>query len=215
VNWYADASASYNEVMSLERQLGLRDEESLLSVVRRAAATMILPLCLSAILLLAPLVLLVPLLRLGWYGQAVIGISLVAGLLVGLRALLDRQASFLVVTDQRVIYVRQHGPFDRHVTELSYSRIQRVSYRVKGLIPTLFRHGSLILESAGGEEPLTIERVPDPARVQDLINQIQSGGHGGFGDMLQSVSKLDPRQLGLLKAEIDRSLRHLPPEERP
>ena len=46
----------------------------------------------------------------------------------------------------------QHGPFDRHVTELPYSRIQRVSYRVKGLIATVFRHGSLIIESAGNEE---------------------------------------------------------------
>ena len=200
--------------MNLERQLGLRDEESLLSVVRRSSATMIVPLCLSAALLLAPLVLLVPLLRLGWYGQLVIGVSVAAGLLMGLKTLLDRQSTYLVVTDQRVMYVRQYSPFDRHVTELSYSRIQRVSYRVKGLVPTLFRYGSLILESAGGEDPLTIDRVSDPARVQDLIYQIQNGGCGGFGDMLQSVSKLDPRQLALLKAEIDRSLRHLPREDR-
>ncbi len=176
---------------------------------------MILPLGLAVILLLAPIVMLVPLLRLGWYGQVVIGISLLAGLAVGVRALLDRQASFLAVTDHRVILVRQHGPFDRHVTELPYSRIQRVSYRVKGFIATLFRHGSVMIESAGGEEPLTIDLVPHPARVQDLINEIQSGGHGGFGDMLQSVSKLDGRQLAMLKAEIDRSARHLPPDNRP
>lgn len=201
--------------MSLERQLGLRGDETLLSVVRRAPATMILPLGLAAILLLAPVVLLVPLLRLGRYGQVVLGVSLVAAVAVGLRALLDRQASFLAVTDQRIILVRQHGPFDRHVTELPYSRIQRVSYRVKGLAATLFRHGSVVIESAGGEEPLTIDRVPHPARVQDLINQIQSGGHGGFGDVLHSISKLDARQLAMLKAEIERSSRHLPPDTRP
>ncbi|WKZ29089.1 MAG: PH domain-containing protein [Patescibacteria group bacterium] len=200
--------------MGLERRLGLRDEETLLSVVRRAPVTMVLPLGLAALLLFAPVVLLVPLLRLGWYGQAVIAVSLVAAIAIGLRAVLNRQASFLAVTDQRIILVRQYGTFDRHVTELPYSRIQRVSYRVKGFYATLFRYGSLVVESAGGDDPLTVELVPYPARVQDLINQLQSGRQDGFGDLLQAVSRLDARQLALLKAEVDRSSKHLSPDTR-
>lgn len=201
--------------MSLERRLGLRDDETLLSVVRRAPVTLALPLFLSSMLLLAPLFFLVPLLRFETLGPIAIGICMAVGLTVGARSLLDRQSTFLAVTDRRLILARQHGPFDRHVTELPYSRVQRVSYRVQGLFPTLLRHGVLIIESAGNEEPLTIDRVSHPERTQDLINELMSGAHGGFGEMLHAVSRLDARELAQLKAEIDRSLRELPPAERP
>ncbi len=200
--------------MTIERRLGLRDDETLLSVVRRAPITLFFPVLLAILLVLAPLVFLVPLLRLGILGYILMGLSGVIGLVIGVRLLMDQRSSFLAVTDRRLILVRQHGPFDRHVTELPYSRIQRVSYRVHGLLPTIFRHGSLLIESAGNEEPLMIERVTHPARTQDLINELQNGMQGGFGEVLQSVSKLDARQLGLLKSEVDRTVRLLPPEDR-
>ncbi len=200
--------------MNLERRLGLRDDETLLSIVRRAPVTLIVPMCFAVGLILAPLVFLVPLLRLGLFGQALIGLSALIGISIGTRVLLDRQASFLAVTDRRLILVRQHGPFDRHVTELPYSRIQRVSYRVYGLIPTLTRHGTLIIESAGNEEPLSVDRVSHPARTQDLINELMSGAHDAFGGMLHSVSGLTATQLSQLKSEVDRTLSRLSPEER-
>ncbi len=200
--------------MSIERRLGLRDDETLLSVARRAPVTLLVPMLLAIGLILAPLFLLVPLLRLELIGYLLIGVLELVGVLIVLRVLLDQQSSFLAVTDKRLIFVRQHGLFDRHVTELPYSRVQRVSYRVQGFLPTLFRYGTLLVESAGNEAPLTVPRVTHPARTQDLINELMSGTHGGFGDVLQSVSRLDPRQLALLKSEVDRTLRMLPPDER-
>lgn len=202
--------------MALERRLGLKDDESLLAVTRAAPVTLLLPGILIAALVLAPFFFLVPLLRLELLGKILIGVSWFLGSFFGARGLVKWRMTVLAVTERRVIIVRQNGFFDRHVTELPFSRIQEVAYRVSGMGATLFRYGTLLIESAGSDEPLAMERVPHPARLQDLITELQGseGGRGGFGDVLHAVSRMDARKLGLLRAEIERATRALPPEER-
>lgn len=200
--------------MSLERRLGLKDDESLLAVARAAPIALLPSGLLVAALLLAPFFFLVPLLRWELLGRILIGLSEVLGLFFGLRGLVKWRMTLLAVTERRVIVVRQNGFFDRHVTELPFSRIQEVAYRVSGIGATVFRYGTLLIESAGSDEPLAMERVPHPARIQDLITELQGrdGERGAFGDVLQAVSRMDARKLGLLKAEIDRAARELPPD---
>jgi len=202
--------------MGLERRLGLKDDESLLAVVRAAPVTLILPGILIAFLVLAPFFFLVPLLRLELLGKILIGLSEFLGLFFGARGFVKWRMTLLAATERRVIVVRQGGFFDRHVVEMPYSRIQEVAYRVSGMGATIFRYGTLLIESAGSDEPLAMERVPHPARIQDLITELQGreGGRGDFGEVLHAVSKMDARKLGLLRAEIERATKALPPEER-
>lgn len=202
--------------MGLERRLGLKDDESLLAVVRAAPVTLVLPGILIIALVLAPFFFLVPLLRLELLGKILIGLSEFLGLFFGARGLVKWRMTLLAATERRVIVVRQGGFFDRHVVEMPYSRIQEVAYRVSGMGATLFRYGTLLIESAGSDEPLAMERVPHPARIQDLITELQGreGGRGDFGEVLHAVSKMDARKLGLLKAELERATKALPPEER-
>src|SRR5687768_3542730 len=125
--------------MGLERRLGLKDDESLLAVVRAAPVTLLLPGILIGGLILAPFFFLVPLLRLELLGKILIGLSWSLGLFLGLRGLVKWRMTILAVTERRVIVVRQNGFFDRHVTELPFSRIQEVAYRVSGMGATIFR----------------------------------------------------------------------------
>lgn len=203
--------------MGLERRLGLKDDESLQAVSRTAPVTLLVRALLVAALLVAPFFFLVPLLRLELLGKILMGLSWTLGLLFGARGLVRWRGTLLAVTERRVIVMRQDGFFDRHVTELPLSRIQEVAYRVSGLAPTVFGYGTLLIESSGSDEPQAMERVPSPARLQDLITGLQAEGEDarvGFGDMLQAVADLDARQLGLLKSEVDRALRLLPPDRR-
>ena len=199
--------------MSLERKLGLKDDESLLTVARASGVTLILPGLAVAMLLLAPLFFMVPLLRLETLGMILMGLSASLGLFFGLRGYMKWRLSILAVTEKRLIIVRQGGFFDRHVTELPYARIQEVAYRVKGLWATIFRYGDLLVESAANDEPVAMRRLPHPARVHGLITELQGGGagRGDFGEILQAVSRMDARQLHLLKSEIERTQRLLPP----
>jgi len=200
--------------MSIERRLGLKDDESLLAVVRATPVTLIFPGVLLGALILAPFFFLVPLLRLELLGRILIGLSEGLGLILTARGLVVWRLSLMAVTERRVILVRQNGFFDRHVTELPFSRVHEVAYRVSGVGATLFRYGTLLIESAGSDEPLTMERVSHPGRIQDLITELQGreGGRGDFGEVLHAVSRMDARKLGLLKAEIERATRALPPE---
>ncbi|HTK60288.1 MAG TPA: PH domain-containing protein [Candidatus Baltobacteraceae bacterium] len=202
--------------MGLERRLGLKDDESLLAVVRSAPVTLLLPGVFLGALILCPFFFLVPLLRLELLGKILIGLSESIGLFFCARGLVKWRMTVLAVTERRVVIVRQNGFFDRHVTELPFSRIQEVAYRVSGMGATIFGYGTLLIESAGSDEPLAMERVPHPARLQDLITELQGddGAHGEFGDILHAVSRMDARKLGLLKAELERASRALPPDER-
>jgi membrane protein YdbS with pleckstrin-like domain len=200
--------------MGLERRLGLKDDESLLAVVRAAPVTLILPGILIAALVLGPFFFMVPLLRLELLGKIILFLLEGLGLFFGGRFLIKWRMTILAVTERRVIVVRQNGFFDRHVTELPFSRIQEVAYRVSGMGATIFRYGTLLIESAGSDEPLAMERVPHPARLQDLITELQGreGDKGGFGEVLHAISRMDARKLGLLKAELERAERSLPPD---
>lgn len=199
--------------MGIERRLGLKDDESLLAVARAAAVTLVIPAVFSAALVLAPFFFLVPLLRLELLGKIMLGISEFLGIFIGLRMLIKWRMTILAVTEKRVIVIRQGGFFDRHVTELPYQRIREAAYRVNGMGATIFRYGDLLIESAGKDEPLIMEKIPHPARLQGLIAEIQGrqGGDSDFGKILHAVSGMDSRELGLLKSEIERTERALPP----
>lgn len=201
--------------MKLERRLGLKDDERLLAVVRSAAVTLIFPGILVAALLLAPFFFMMPLVRWETLGYIIMGLSWGVGLFLGLRWLVMWRGSVLAVTERRLIIVRRNGFFERRVTELPFSKIHEVSILVKGVLPTIFRLGTMLIESAGSDEPIAVDKVHHPERLQDLVTELQAQagrGAGDFGEMLQAVSRMDARKLALLRAEIDRTERFLPPD---
>lgn len=196
--------------MSLERRLNIKDDERLLSVVRASFVTIIAPAIVVAMLLLAPLFFMTPLLRLETLGYIAIGVLLFLGLFIGSRGFVKWWFSLLAVTEKRLIIIRQKGFFEREVVELPFSRVHEVSYRVKGVFATMFGYGTVMIESAGSDEPICMDCVHRPAHLQDLMTGLQghaSSGPGDFGEMLHAVSRLDDRKLSMLKAEIDRTLK--------
>lgn len=203
--------------MKLERRLGLKDDERLLAVVRAASVTLLLPGLLVAGLLLAPFFFMMPLVRWETLGFIIMGLSAGLGAFLGLRWLVIWRGSVCAVTERRIIIVQRKGFFDRRVTELPFSKIHEVSYVVKGMLATIFRYGTVLIESAGSDEPIAVKKVSHPGRLQDLITELQgetAGGAGDFGEVLQAVSRMDGRKLALLKAEIERTERFMPPESR-
>ncbi len=208
--FYASAAADYNESMSVERRIGLKDDEKLLMVARAAPVTIALPAIFVAILILSPFFFLTPLLRWQTLGEIIIGVLLFLGAFLVLRGFFKWWFTMLAVTDRRLVVILQKGLFERLVTELPFAKVHDVSYRVKGFFATVFRYGSLLIESSGGGAPIEMRRVRRPEALQSLIAELQehSGrGAGDFGEMLQAVSRMSPRNLGLLRSEIDRSLR--------
>jgi len=74
-----------------------------------------------------------------------------------------------IVTDRRIIDSKQHGFFNRTISELHLSRIQDISVNTKGVIPTLLHFGDLQIQTAGTEEKFNFLQIPNPEKVKDEI----------------------------------------------
>lgn len=75
-----------------------------------------------------------------------------------------------VVTDKEILDVDQNSIFDRRITEVSLLRIQDVSARITGFLPTIFGYGDVVAESAGeNSRTYVIDCIPHPVEVANKI----------------------------------------------
>lgn len=74
-----------------------------------------------------------------------------------------------IVTDERVLKVEQHGLFRREFNEFRLSRVQDVTVEIKGLVPTLFKFGNLVVQTAGENPGFMFKAIPHPEKVKDII----------------------------------------------
>ncbi len=84
-------------------------------------------------------------------------------------SLVDYYLDTWIVTDHRIIDIHQTGFFRRDISELRYSKIQDVSVKINGFIPTIANYGDLIIQTAGAVQEFHFQQIPDPNRVRDRI----------------------------------------------
>ncbi len=120
-----------------------------------------------------PFFFLFPLFREGVVGVIIFLLLITVALFFGARAYRRWSGTMLVLTDRRVVDVEQRGLFDRVVSETPYTRIDDVSYHVKGFWSTLFRFGDVHIHVAGTAADIAVSRVPHPARIHDLVNDLR------------------------------------------
>lgn len=89
------------------------------------------------------------------------------------RALVAWSWDVFIVTDRRIIDVDQRGFFHRTVSEAGYEAMQDVRFAVSGLWQTVFRYGSVNVQTAGAQATIEATAVRDPQAVQDLIIRLQ------------------------------------------
>ncbi|MBI3458900.1 PH domain-containing protein [Candidatus Azambacteria bacterium] len=77
-----------------------------------------------------------------------------------------------IVTNKRIIDSNQIGFFNRITSELHLDKIQDVSVRIEGLIPTFFQFGDLEVQTAGTEEKFKFFQIPNPLEVKNKIMSI-------------------------------------------
>lgn len=90
--------------------------------------------------------------------------------------------SVFIITSERFIQVKQRGFFDRKVQDISHSRIQSVNYEIKGLQPTLFKFGTIYVQTFVGD--IVLPAIHHPEEVQQHLNAI-----------IRNVKPEDPKDL--------------------
>ena len=90
-------------------------------------------------------------------------------LIYWLRSWIGWHYSIYVLTNQRLMVVKQNGLFTREVVDLALHNIQNVSYKIKGVQGAMFGFGTLNIETLSGSGGLKLSFVYKPVKLQKMI----------------------------------------------
>jgi len=79
-----------------------------------------------------------------------------------------RQSRF-IVTDRSLIQVLQKSLFIRTVSRLSMSNVEDVTAEQRGILPTMFNYGTLVVQTAGEMDNFVFPWCPDPNKYAHRI----------------------------------------------
>lgn len=76
-----------------------------------------------------------------------------------------------VVTNKRIIDIDYQRLFDRNISIIRLERVQDVGTRIQGVLGTVLRFGSVIVQSAGAEKEFVIDQIANPEALRDVISK--------------------------------------------
>jgi len=74
-----------------------------------------------------------------------------------------------ILTNQRIVTIKQRGFFRREVASLLLTRVQDVTSSVVGVVRSLLGIGNIKVQSAGAEVEFTMRDIPRPEHMRNLI----------------------------------------------
>ncbi|MCX6810754.1 MAG: PH domain-containing protein [Candidatus Berkelbacteria bacterium] len=77
-----------------------------------------------------------------------------------------------IVTNKRIVDIRQKGFFRREIAELHLHQVQDVDARVEGFFQTLIHFGDIHIQTAGERENFVFQDVPRPYTLAKEIIQL-------------------------------------------
>jgi uncharacterized membrane protein YdbT with pleckstrin-like domain len=162
----------------------LKENEELIRLIRRHPLVYFKPALVALILLLLPFFLMFLLFKWEKVGLVIFGILVLFGLLTIIRLSVVYLFNIFIITNQRIILYIQQGLFDRKVSEVTYDKIQDISYRYKGFWQTLLKYGSLRIQIINSESALYVKKIAHPGQIQQLIIKIQKDNSQKLTNML-------------------------------
>ncbi|MFA5996377.1 MAG: PH domain-containing protein [Candidatus Paceibacterota bacterium] len=74
-----------------------------------------------------------------------------------------------VLTNKRIVNIKQRGYFSREVSSLPLARVQDVTTEVNGVLPSLLGIGTITVQTAGTEDEFHMVGIPRPEQMRDVI----------------------------------------------
>ncbi len=181
----------------IEDVLQLKDGEKVSFIVRRHPITLAPGLILALVLIVLPFFLMFPMFSWGVFGLVLFVVSVVIGISVAIRTLLVWDSDVLILTNIRLIDVDQKGIFTRLVTEALLDKIQDVSWSKVGIIESIFRIGTVKVQTAGTAALIEARKVSRPETLHRMINDLKqdvqpasSGKAPDQGEKVKSICKM-------------------------
>jgi uncharacterized membrane protein YdbT with pleckstrin-like domain len=86
--------------------------------------------------------------------------------------------SVYIVTDRRLIEIKQKGLFDRKVREWQLDLIQNLNYHINGFQAVIFHYGTITAETYSGnlEMPTVYRPVEVHTRLMEIVRKARPAG---------------------------------------
>ncbi len=84
-----------------------------------------------------------------------------------------------VLTNRRIVDIKQRGYWNREVSSILLSRVQDVTTDVAGALPSLLGIGAITVQSAGAVEKFSMRGIPRPEEMRDVILKYAAGAADG------------------------------------
>ncbi|MEK7521347.1 MAG: PH domain-containing protein [Patescibacteria group bacterium] len=81
-----------------------------------------------------------------------------------------------IVTNRRIIDVNFYTLIYREISDAKINNIQEITYKVGGFLGTFLHFGDVVIQTAGALPNFNFEKVPNPARVTDILHDLQKNG---------------------------------------
>ena len=152
----------------------LRENETLIKIIRRHALSLNTPFSLVGGILIGYL-LVIYYFKFNFFGYVwqVLGILILVLIVFVLYKIYIWKKNALFITDQRLIHHEQNGFFSRTVTEILYGDIHEITYKQKGFSASMSNFGTLIIRTPS-ESEILMEKISDPEKVVELINKTRN-----------------------------------------
>lgn len=84
-----------------------------------------------------------------------------------------------LVTNKRIVDIDFVGLIHRRFSEAFLFNIEDLTHQISGMSQVIFHYGSVHIQTAGELRELDFERIPKPAKVQDIISDLAAATKGG------------------------------------
>lgn len=112
------------------------------------------------------------------FGLAISMLSLVMTFVLGY----IYRSNVVFVTNEKMAEVVYKSIFNREVTQLGIGSVENVSVTQKGILPRLFNYGTLLVETAGETQNVTLTYVPNPSHYSQIIIQAHEESIKKYGN---------------------------------
>lgn len=101
----------------------------------------------------------------------IIGLSAYLLIIMGLMiyGFIDYYLDVYILTDRRIVDIKQNGLFNRAISELNLRQVQDVNACVDGVFPTLLHYGDVLIQTAGTQENFSFQSIPHPYEMSKKI----------------------------------------------
>ncbi len=115
-------------------------------------------------------------------------------------AWVDHYLDVWIVTNERIVEIKQNALFNRQISELELDKIQDINAKVIGLWGTFLGYGTILVQTAGAVEMFEFLRIPHPYDVQKVVlslrNELKTHGKQQlaslFGEQIHRVKDIQP-----------------------